>query len=58
MVNIDEMQYAFVPGSNTPDAIFTVYQLQMKCIAVDKPFYFTFLDLEEASDRETKKFLV
>ena len=33
MVNIDEMQFAFVPGRGTTDAIFIVCQLQEKYIA-------------------------
>ena len=57
MVNIDEMQFAFVPGRGTTDAIFTVCQLQEKFIAVDKPLYFAFVGLEKAFDRVPGKVL-
>ena len=33
MVDIDEMQFGFVPGRGTTDAIFIVCQLQEKYIA-------------------------
>ena len=36
MVNIDEMQFGFVPGRGTTDAIFIVSQLQKKYIAAKK----------------------
>ena len=51
MMNIDEMQYGFVPGRGTTDAIFIVRQLQEKYLAAKKPLYFTFFDLEKAFDR-------
>ena len=51
MVNIDEMQYGFVPGRGTTDAIFIVSQLQEKYLATKKPLYFAFVDLEKAFDR-------
>ena len=46
MVDIDEMQFGFVPGWGTTDAIFIVRQLQEKHIAAKKPLYFAFVDLE------------
>ena len=55
MVNIDEMQYGFVPGRGTTDAIFVVRQLQEKFRANKKPLYFCFVDLEKAFDRVPRK---
>ena len=57
MVNIDGMQFAFVPGRGTTDAIFTVRQLQEKYIAAKKPLFFAFVDLEKAFDRVPRKVL-
>ena len=48
MVNIDEMQFAFVSGRGTNDAIFIVRQLQEKYIAtVNKRLYFPSLTLRK-----------
>ena len=47
----------FVPGRGTTDAILIVRQLQEKYIAVKKPFYFAFVDLEKAFDRMPRKVL-
>ena len=43
MVDIDEMQFGFVPIRGTTDAIFIVRQLQEKYIAAKKPLYFAFV---------------
>ena len=50
MVDIDAMQFGFVPGRGTTDAIFIIRQLQEKYIAAKKPLYFAFVDLEKAFD--------
>ena len=50
-VTIDKLQFGFVPGRGTTDAIFTVRQLQEKYRAVKIPLYFAFVDLEKAFDR-------
>ena len=50
MEEIDAMQFGFVPGCGTTDAIFIIRQLQQKFIAANKPLYFTFVDLEKAFD--------
>merc|ERR1712082_168724 len=46
MVDIDELQFGFVPGRGTTDAIFIARQLQEKHHAAKKPLYFAFVDLE------------
>ena len=51
------MQFGFVPGRGTTDAIFIVRQLQEKYIAAKKPLYFAFVDLEKAFDRVPRKVL-
>ncbi len=57
MVNIDEMQFGFVPGRGTTDAIFIARQMQEKYHAAKKPLYFAFVDLEKAFDRVPRKVL-
>ena len=57
MVNIDEVQFCFVPGRGTTDAIFIVHQWQEKYIEAKKPLYFAFVDLEKAFDRVPRKIL-
>ena len=48
MVNIDEMQFGFVPGKGTTDAISVVRQVQEKYITAKKLFNFAFKDLKKA----------
>ena len=50
-VNINEMQFGFMPGRGTTDAIFITRQVQEKFLAKKKDLYFTFVDLEKAFDR-------
>ena len=63
MIDIDEMQYAFVSGRGTTDAIFITRQLQEKFLARKDPngknriLYFAFVDLEKAFDRVPGKVL-
>ena len=51
IVKIDEMQFGFMPGRGTTDAIFVVRQLQEKYRGSRKKLYFGFVDLEKAFDR-------
>ena len=57
MIAIDEMQFAFVPGRGTTDAIFIIWQLQEKFLSRkdlnDKhlTLFFAFVDMEKAFDR-------
>ena len=44
-VSIDNMQFGFIPGKGTTDAIFIMRQVQ------EKQLYYAFVDLEKAFDR-------
>ena len=57
MVSIDEMQFGFMPGRGTTDAIFILRQLQEKYLAKRKNLYFAFVDLEKAFDRVPREVL-
>ena len=63
MKAIDEMQFAFVPGRGTTDAIYIIRQLQEKFLSKkdlnDKnlTLFFAFVDLEKAFDRVPRKVL-
>lgn len=50
-VTISDMQYGFMPGKGTTDAIFLVRQLQEKYRAKKRELYYVFVDLEKAFDR-------
>jgi len=50
-IDIDDMQFVFMKGKGTTDAIFIVRQMQEKFRAKGKKLYFSFVDLEKAFDR-------
>ena len=50
-VNIDDMQFGFMLGKGTMDAIFITRVVQERFLAKKKDLYFTFVDLENAFDR-------
>jgi hypothetical protein len=52
MVNIDAMQFGFVPGQGT-----TLRQMQEKHCTINKPLYIAFVDLEKAFDCVPRKVL-
>ena len=56
-VSIDEMQFSFMPGRSTIDAIFILRQLQEKFLGKKKNMYFAFVDLKKAFDRVPRKVL-
>ena len=56
-VSIDNMQFGFMPGRGTTDAIFILRQLQEKYLLKKKNIYFAFVDLEKAFDRVPRKIL-
>ena len=47
---ISDMQFGFMPGRGTTDAIFIVRQMQEKYLAANKPLYLAFVDLKKAFD--------
>ena len=54
-ISIDDMQFGFMPGRGTTDAIFILGQLQEKHLAKNKKLYFAFVDLEKAFNRIPRK---
>ena len=50
-VEINDMQFRFMPGRGTIDAIFILHQLQEKHMAANKTLYMAFVDPEKAFDR-------
>ena len=50
-VSIDNMQFGFMPGKGTTDAIFIMRQVQEKHQAKKKKLYYSLMDLEKAFDR-------
>ena len=56
-IHIDDMQFGFMPGRSTIDAIFTLRQVQEKHLSKKKEVYFAFIDLEKAFDRVPRKVL-
>ena len=56
-VNIDSMQFGFMPGRGTTDPIFIMRQLHEKYLGKGKDLYFMFIDLEKAFDRVPRKVL-
>ena len=49
------MQFGFVPGRDTTDAILIFRQLQEKYLATNKPLNIAFVDLEKAFDSVPRK---
>ena len=54
-VSIDNMQFGFMPGKATTDAIFIMRQVQAKNQAKKKKLYYVFVDLEKAFDRAPRE---
>ena len=50
-----DMQFGFIPGRGTTDAIFIVRQMHEKHLKRRKELYFTFVDLEIAFDRNVPR---
>ena len=54
-LNINEMQYGFMPGHGTNDARIIFQQMHEKHLRKHKPLYFALIDLEKPFNRETRK---
>ena len=55
LVNLNEMQFGFMPGKGTVDAIFIVRRMQEAYQNKDKKLYTCFVDMEKAFDRVPRK---
>ena len=55
LVNLNEMQFGFMPGKGTVDVIFIVRRMQEKYQKKDKKLYVCFVDMEKAFDRVPRK---
>ena len=51
LADIDKMQYGFMPGRGTVDAVFVLRRLSGKFRVKNKKLFFIYVDLEKAFDR-------
>ena len=57
LVNIDSMQFGFMPGRGTTDALFVVRKIQEEYRDKKKKLYMCFVNTEKASDRVPRKIM-
>ena len=55
IIDLDEMQFGFMQGRGTADAIFILRRLQEAYREVDKKLYICFVDMEKAFDRVPRR---
>ena len=58
VVDIDKMQYRFMPEKGTVDVVFVLRRLTEKFRAKNKKLFFIFVDLEKAFDRVPREVFV
>ena len=51
VIDIDKMQYGFMPRRGTVDAVFVLRRINEKFRVKDKKLFFIFIDLEKAFDQ-------
>ena len=56
-IEIDDMQFGFMKGKGTTDAIFMARQMQEHFRVKGKKFYFGFVDFEKAFDSVPREVL-
>ena len=55
LVNLNKMQFGFMPGKGTVDAMFIVRRMQKEYQKKDKKLYMCFVDIEKAFDGVPRK---
>ena len=55
LVNLNEMQFEFMPGKETMVAIVVVRRMQEEYQRKDKKLYMCFVDMEKAFDKVPRK---
>jgi hypothetical protein len=56
-MSIDDMQFGFMPGRGTTDAIVIIRQVQEKFLAKNRELWIAVVDLEKAFDRVPREVL-
>ena len=57
MVKVDEVQFGFMPGKGTIDAVFFLRRLQEEYLDKEKKLYMCFVDLEKAFEKVPRRVL-
>ena len=55
LVEVDQMQFGFMPGRSTVDAIFILRRMQESYLKKNRKLFICFVDFEKAMDRVSRK---
>ena len=55
LVKVDQMQFGFMPGKSTVDAIFIFRRMQESYLEKNRKLFICFVNLEKAFDRAPRK---